>query len=1411
MLNSDGAPIDVVYDPQSQQLFRYIPFQEGSVVGGEFNVDVAFGMRAGYNLPGPAFFVVWGDNNNAWQSQEWTGIYGSFVDPYKLNYLTTDPVQDNSFPISAIYDHFAFSTDEYAKSWKPKVAYNSAGQKFIVTWRETPTMNALNDTKVNHIRADKEYTGGSYYTPNDVISAISGNENPKNPAIASSTINPTALITWDDYRNFSTTDCDIYGNIYTIQSVPSITVTKPDGGESWYFDIQYEITWTSNSYSNPVRIEYSTDGGATYIEIINSTPNDGSYLWKVPFTISDYCVVKISDATDSDPFDISDRVFKITTTNKIVTNTNDSGLGSLRQAILDANNDPGMDTIIFKIPGTSLHTIQPHSALPIITDPVLIDGFSQPGSTPNTNPVSQGCNAYLNIELDGTYAGGNANGLDIHSGNSIIRGLIINRFDSCGVMINYFGSNKIEGNYIGSNSSGNSYIGNFIGIQIRNCPNNIIGGLTPATRNVIGGNSTGIYINEYYATNNQVLGNFIGVDITGLNNCGQYNNIYIWDSPANIIGGDIEAARNIISGGGSLYTSHDPPIGGINIGGHYSSGNIVKGNYIGTNVYGTEAILNNQAGITVMGDNTTIENNLISGNAVGIFISNVQNIIRKNFIGSLTDGVTPLGNGDGIVIRGSLNVIGGSTIDLGNVIAFNKRDGVRVEEVASQNLIQCNSIFSNQVLGINLVVADGGVTANDPGDIDDGPNFLQNYPVLTNVEVDIGTFITGSLNSTPNTTYRIDFYSSPVGDPSGFGEGKTHLGWTQITTDGNGDVDFYTGIGTVVPAGHVIATTATDPYGNTSEFSNWISTASPATFFVSNTNDAGLGSLRQAIIEANNNPGRDTIKFNIPGNGPFTIQPITELPIIMDPVIIDGYSQPGSYPNAYSVSEGNSANILIELSGANIPEVQYPIGLNIKSDNCTIRGLAINRFEFGISLSGGGAHIVEGCFIGTDVTGSGQLANGTGISVDSANYVTIGGTNSASRNVISGNYQGVQLWASMSSEIVGNYIGTDASGTLYLGNSIGIALAYSQACYVGGSLENSRNIISNNQAQGLMLTESSYNFIQNNFIGLDRTGTVKLGNLDGIMILYGSNANYILNNRIGGNSLSGIHIGDNAKYNAVYYNSIGTDEDFQFNLGNQQHGIHLQGALSNNTAEYNSFENNIIGFNGNCGVWIEVGQHNTISRNLISKNGGKGIETINGGNKELLPPVINSVNTFEVKGSTGSGYHVEIFSDDDDEGRYYLGSADADSSGNFTFTLSEPVVLPYITATCIDAQGNTSEFSIPFNITDIAEEKDKIPTEYRLEQNYPNPFNPGTKIKYTIPASTLNPFSKGEGTLVQLKVYDVLGKEVATLVNEEQTAGNYEVEFNVAHETIRAIASGVYFYQLRAGDFIETKKMMLLK
>ena len=115
-----------------------------------------------------------------------------------------------------------------------------------------------------------------------------------------------------------------------------------------------------------------------------------------------------------------------------------------------------------------------------------------------------------------------------------------------------------------------------------------------------------------------------------------------------------------------------------------------------------------------------------------------------------------------------------------------------------------------------------------------------------------------------------------------------------------------------------------------------------------------------------------------------------------------------------------------------------------------------------------------------------------------------------------------------------------------------------------------------------------------------------------------------------------------------------------------------------------------------------------------------------------------------------------------------------------------------------------------FEYSNIIEVDINLPLEFSLNQNYPNPFNPSTTIKYTIPSVTLSPDKNGinsvEGSRVQLKIYDVLGNEVATLVDENKPAGSYEVNFDAGN-----LSNGVYFYKLQAGNFVQTKKMLLIK
>ena len=317
-------------------------------------------------------------------------------------------------------------------------------------------------------------------------------------------------------------------------------------------------------------------------------------------------------------------------------------------------------------------------------------------------------------------------------------------------------------------------------------------------------------------------GNLIGTDVTGAAALGNGNRgVFIPGGSGNTIGGTTAAARNIIS-------ANDR---GIQLNG---SDHFVQGNYIGTDITGTLAFPNRNEGVNLDGATGvliggltstpgTAPGNLISGNTgvgVDLFagVSN-NNQIQGNIIGADITGVNPLGNSlSGILINGSNNLVGGTSANARNIIAFNGTDvgsrgsGIAIANNTSfvGNALLGNSIFGNTKVGIDLVLnTDGndGITPNDAGDADTGANNLQNFPVLTSVTSVGGmTTIQGTLNSLANTSFRIEFFSSTTADPSGNGEGQTFLGFVNTTTVGN-DATFT--FSTPTPAGTVFTATAT--------------------------------------------------------------------------------------------------------------------------------------------------------------------------------------------------------------------------------------------------------------------------------------------------------------------------------------------------------------------------------------------------------------------------------------------------------------------------------------------------------------------------------------------------------------------------------------------------------------------------
>ena len=285
------------------------------------------------------------------------------------------------------------------------------------------------------------------------------------------------------------------------------------------------------------------------------------------------------------------------------------------------------------------------------------------------------------------------------------------------------------------------------------------------------------------------------------------------------------------------------------------------------------------------------------------------------------------------------------------------------------------------------------------------------------------------------------------------------------------------------------------------------------------------GSLRWAITQVNADKGKtvDTIDFNIPGTGPFTISPTSALPAITHSVFINGYSQPHSSPN--TATDSDNAVILIQLSGTS---AGFSDGLQIIAGNSTVAGLAINQFnQYGIRLYSGGNDVITGDFVGTDPTGSTALPNiDAGISVDDSKNDVIGGTSAAARNIVSGNTnQNIYIIDNASGALVeGNFVGLTASGTSTLSdNGNGVSVIQSTNNTIGGTAAGAGNVISGHTFDGVTLDEASGNVVQGNKIGTDPTGTIALGNSAGVLLGYASAANNLIGGTApgAGNLISG--------------------------------------------------------------------------------------------------------------------------------------------------------------------------------------------------------------------------------------------------------------------------------------------------
>lgn len=550
-----------------------------------------------------------------------------------------------------------------------------------------------------------------------------------------------------------------------------------------------------------------------------------------------------------------------------VTTTADSGPGSLRQAMIHANLNPGPDSIDFAIPGTGVHTIDLLSTLPELTETTIVDATTQPGyswaplielsgmlADPDRSDtevvdglvangvmseirglvvngftgngiVVRGQGTVVESNYIGTDASGeiakknDASGVFVISGRNgfqetllnvpevIVSGNLVSGHDSANGAIRVFGSAhvSIQGNRIGTNAAGTIAIPNYRGVNLDWGIDVSIGGVEPGEGNLISGNS-GDAIVVGLANESTVQGNLIGTDISGtkLIGNGRAGIVLANQSTDVLVGGDVPGARNVIAGGS--WFVHFNRLNGT------EAGNVVAGNYFGTDVSG-ETWFGSKSGVLVQeSSGQIIRDNLIAGSltnhGVWLYGDSDNNMIQSNHVGTDMAGVAQFGAAKhGIEFLATSSGSPDNNQVLSNSIAFNAGTGILVSD-GTGNALLGNRIYGNGGLGIDL--GGDGVTANDLGDSDVGGNRLQNYPVLSSViSGDLVTTIKGSLESSANTSYRIEVFASDSPDASGHGEAQVYLGHAVVLTNDVGEANFVLQSSVTVPEGHFATATAT--------------------------------------------------------------------------------------------------------------------------------------------------------------------------------------------------------------------------------------------------------------------------------------------------------------------------------------------------------------------------------------------------------------------------------------------------------------------------------------------------------------------------------------------------------------------------------------------------------------------------
>ena len=834
-----------------------------------------------------------------------------------------------------------------------------------------------------------------------------------------------------------------------------------------------------------------------------------------------------------------------------------SGDCTLRAALQEANATTESDEIEFDISGGAPHTIQPQSALPTVSEPVIIDGSSEPDYI--DGPV---------VELDGQDAGSSTAGLTITRA-STVQGLAIINFDGNGLVLDLTVGSTIQENYIGVAADGAAAGNGGNGILVQNqASSNLIG-----PDNVISDNSRrGIFVGLSGADDNTVFGNLIGTSPDGMSDMGNgYEGVLLNNVTGTTIGGTSPSNRNVLSGNGR---------DGIQITGSGATSNTVAGNYIGTNGEGDALLGNDGNGVALtsgatatIGGTASGEANVIAGNEHEIYIDTDNNTVQGNFLGTNPAG-DDLGSSFNAlrVASGSGNLIGGAASGAGNVIGYTATNSVRISGTnnivqgnfigtnpAGDNLsaagtairlsgsghtvggtgsgegntltnngfgigvgsgtghtIRGNAIFDNIELGLDF--NRDGVTANDAGDPDDGVNRLQNFPEFQSASYDAGTnevTVTYLVPSDPNAggdgasayDLTVDFYQA---DADGE-EGAAYLGSDTYTASeySNCGSAPCTVTATFTPNASVsqqesLLATATDANGNTSEFAASAAGLGPNVVTVDATGDASDANAGDGTCATSG--GDCTLRAAIEETNALSNNTAGPDEIHFD---ISGTGphtiQPQSaLPDVSDpvVIDGRtepdfSGDPVVALDGSNQSINTNMLNLDTGSGGSSVLALSLTNINGQALFIRTDNNLVDGCWFGLTPDGTGARISAQGIRIfGSSNQI---GHPNGSGNVVV-NSGGIDLsnGSTPGNTIQNNLIGVTPSGTP-AGNFFGVSLGTGiggSGNTIGGPGSNEGNVIQHNDNEGIVATDGVGITIRGNQISDNGRLGIDLGGID---------------------------------------------------------------------------------------------------------------------------------------------------------------------------------------------------------------------------------------------------------------------------------------------------------------------------